>query len=101
MSWKDLFRKKGEDTEMLVPLSNDEEFLELKVEDEDVLEEIVVEANSDSYISTQEENEETITLDYQDVVGEIVPYSEASEPSVNNLNFQAPQSTIKRGVKIF
>ncbi len=100
MSWKDLFRKKGYDTEMLVPLSNDEEFLESKIEDKDVLEEVVVGSN-DNYISTQEENEETITLDYEDRVGEIVVYSETTEPSVNNLSIQTPRSTVKRGVKIF
>ena len=101
MSWKDLFRKKGEDTEMLVPLSNDKEFLELNIEDKDILEEIVVEENNDNYISTQEESEETITLDYQDTVGEIIAYASSSQPSSVNSNFIVQQTTVKRGVKIF
>ena len=101
MSWKDLFRKKGEDTEMLVPLSNDKEFLELNIEDKDILEEIVVEENNDNYISTQEESEETITLDYQDTVGEIIAYAASSQPSSVNSNFIVQQTTVKRGVKIF
>ncbi len=115
MSWKELFRRKNENPEMVVPLLDKDSINmpkkvdqdnEITVEIDSILEEVDSQEINEEEIGIEQNNkidlstQETIVEEYFDTVGEIKAYSEQSIVS-NYQGANSNSSTVKRGIKLF